>query len=258
MGAEGLNIIVTTPNNIKNLMQLINSTPHVMRPLGWVVACALVFAGAFECTGQCTEASTLLHYEAPCGSGLNVGQSFTAPITGHLDSIRLSRCTGTDTRLAIRTYNGTGEDWNEGYLVGEANAILEGGSDGDACYTSGGNGFSHYAMGLFTFSDLALQENQQYTIHLISGAAATGCNLPYEGGSAFATNGAKPGEDLAFDLYMCPGNEAIQFGSTFAPAGRGIIMVAKPINCLRRMSYSNISICHFNSMIVNSSPVHAS
>ena len=179
---------------------------------GMLLVCLMVLMGAMKTAAQCPDPEVLLYYEAPCGSGLNTGQSFTAPTTGQLDSLRLSRCTGTDTRVVIRGFNGTGSAWNQGPILGEADLVLSGNSDANACYTSGGNGFSNYEEGWFTFNNLALAEGEQYILHLIDGAAATSCNLSYDGGSAFTNTGEKQGEDLAFDLYFCPGD--FTFGCT--------------------------------------------
>ena len=191
-------------------------TSYGQLPLGWVLTCVLILTGMTQSWGQCTNTVSLLHYETPCGSGLNTGQSFTAPATGMLDSLRLSRCTGVDSKVVIRAFNGTDADWNQGAVLGESESILPGTSDEDACFISGGNGFSNYAAGLFTFNNLALEQNQQYIIELIQGAAASNCNLPYSGGNAFSSNGAKLGEDLAFDLFVCPGS--FEFGCTNAEA----------------------------------------
>jgi len=166
--------------------------------------------------GQCPNPSALDVYETPCGSGLNTGQSFTAYETGFLDTVIIARCTATDARLVLRAFNGTANGWDEGSIIGEADATLTGNGDADGCFTSGGNGFTHYAAGTFTFTNVAVESGVQYILHLVEGAAATGCNLSYAGGTAFSASGAKSGEDLAFALSICPGAPA--FGCTSAAA----------------------------------------
>ena len=168
-----------------------------------LIAClVLPIAGM---VAQCPNSVVLDAYESPCGSGLNNGQSFTAAETGSLDTVIIARCTASDARLVLRAFNGTGSDWDEGSIIGEADAVLLGTDHPDGCFTSGGNGFTHYAAGTFTFTGVSVETGVQYTLHLLEGAAATGCNISYAGGNAFSVAGAKTGEDLAFSLSICPG-----------------------------------------------------
>ena len=168
-----------------------------------LIAClVLPIAGM---VAQCPNSVVLDAYESPCGSGLNNGQSFTAAETGSLDTVIIARCTASDARLVLRAFYGTGSDWDEGSIIGEADAVLLGTDHPDGCFTSGGNGFTHYAAGTFTFTGVSVETGVQYTLHLLEGAAATGCNISYAGGNAFSVAGAKTGEDLAFSLSICPG-----------------------------------------------------
>ena len=161
------------------------------------------------CNGSCP--SILDYYEEPCGTGLNYGQSFTASITGFLNSITISRCTGLDTRILVRKYNGDGADWDEGELIGEADQIVPGSGSPSDCFVSS-NGFSNYVETTFTFTNMGMEQGVEYVFQLNQGVAATSCNLSYSGGSAFAYNGAKPSEDLAFKLSICP--NTLTFGCT--------------------------------------------
>jgi len=163
-----------------------------------------------DCDGLCPE--ILSFYEPPCGSGLNYGQSFTASITGYLNNITIARCTGVDTRLLVRAYNGDGSAWNQGSLIGEADQMFQGTGNPTDCFLSGGNGFSNYVESTFTFSNMGLEAGEKYVFQLFQGVAATGCNVSYSGGTAFAINGAKPTEDLVFKLSMCP--IVLNFGCT--------------------------------------------
>ena len=84
------------------------------------------------------------------------------------------------------------------------------------CFVSGGNGFSNYVETTFTFTNMGLEAGNQYVFQLVQGVAATGCNIDYADGTAFAINGAKPAEDLVFRLSMCP--IILNFGCTDATA----------------------------------------
>ena len=64
--------------------------------------------------------------------------------------------------------------------------------------------FSNYVETTFTFTNMGLEAGNQYVFQLVQGVAATGCNIDYADGTAFAINGAKPAEDLVFRLSMCP------------------------------------------------------
>ncbi len=168
-----------------------------------LIACLVLPIGSV--VAQCPNVAVLDAYESPCGSGLNNGQSFTAAETGSLDTVIIARCTASDARLVLRAFNGTGSDWDEGSIIGEADAVLLGTDNPDGCFTSGGNGFTPYAAGTFTFTGVSVETGVQYTLHLLEGAAATGCNISYAGGNAFSAAGSKTGEDLAFSLSICPG-----------------------------------------------------
>ena len=161
------------------------------------------------CNGECP--SILDYYEPPCGTGLNYGQSFTASITGLLNSITIARCTGLDTRIFVRKYNGDGSDWDEGDLIGEADQIAPSSGTPSDCFVSS-NGFSNYVESTFTFSNMGMEAGVQYVFQLKNGVAATGCTQSYPGGTAFAYNGAKSDEDLTFKLSICPNN--LTFGCT--------------------------------------------
>ncbi|MDA8696089.1 hypothetical protein N9L83_03975, partial [Flavobacteriales bacterium] len=166
------------------------------------------------CNGACPD--ILDYYEAPCGTGLNYGQGFTATITGLLNSITIARCTGVDTRIVIRNYNGDGDSWDQGSIIGEADQVIYGNQNPSDCFISGGNGFTNYVETTFTFTNIGLEAGAQYVFQLAEGVAATGCNIHYPGGTAFGLNAAKPAEDLVFELSLCP--IALTFGCTDATA----------------------------------------
>jgi len=130
-----------------------------------LIVCLVLPIG--DMVGQCPNPSALDVYETPCGSGLNTGQSFTAYETGFLDTVIIARCTATDARLVLRAFNGTANGWDEGSIIGEADATLTGNGDADGCFTSGGNGFTHYAAGTFTFTNAAVKSGVQYILHLV-------------------------------------------------------------------------------------------
>lgn len=183
----------------------------------WAIACVLACAMAGPVQAQCTECDGACpevfdHYEAPCGTGLNYGQSFTASITGYLNSITIARCSGVNAQLVVRQYNGEGPAWNQGSLIGEADQVIQGTGEPMNCFVSGGNGFSHYLETTFTFTDLGLEAGSQYVFELTQGVAATGCTVSYDGGTAYALSGAKPDEDLVFRVSMCP--LLLNFGCT--------------------------------------------
>ena len=130
-----------------------------------LIACLVLPIGSV--VAQCPNVAVLDAYESPCGSGLNNGQSFTAAETGSLDTVIIARCTASDARLVLRAFNGTGSDWDEGSIIGEADAVLLGTDNPDGCFTSGGNGFTPYAAGTFTFTGVSVETGVQYTLHLL-------------------------------------------------------------------------------------------
>ena len=160
------------------------------------------------CPGQ----ERVSFYEAPCGLGLLKGQSFSVQQTGMLHSITLAVCSGLDSRLVIRTFNGTGSDWHEGDILGEADAVLPASGSTSDCFTST-NGFDSYVEHTFAFSDLGLAGGTTYIMHLIEGAAASGCTLAYGGGLAFGASTAYPSHDLVFEVNHCP-DATVVFGCT--------------------------------------------
>ena len=167
------------------------------------MAACLVLIGSEAASAQCVAPAGINNYEAPCGMGLLQGQSFTAPAMGYLDSIKLAVCTGLDAQLEIREYNGaTDASWDNGTLLGEATAILVAiGTLGD-CLTST-SGFDNYIEHVFSFEGIGLLPGQQYVMTLVSGTAATACNLSYSGGKAFNQNESITAYDLAFEIFMC-------------------------------------------------------
>ena len=181
-----------------------HSFPTGAMPFGVLLVCLMVLMGATQTAAQCPDPDVLLYYEAPCGSGLNTGQSFTAPTTGQLDSLRLAD-------VQARTPGWSFADSMGRVLLGikgpssEADQVLSRNSDANALY-KWWKWVLQLRGGWFTFHNLALKKAKQYILHLINGAAATSCNLSYDGGSAFTNTGEKQGEDLAFDLYFCPGD----------------------------------------------------
>ena len=94
-----------------------HSFPTGAMPFGVLLVCLMVLMGATQTAAQCPDPDVLLYYEAPCGSGLNTGQSLPHDHRT-ADSLRLARCTGTDTRVVIRGFNGTGTAWNQGPILG--------------------------------------------------------------------------------------------------------------------------------------------
>ena len=56
--------------------------------------------------GQCGEIETLDYTETPGGNGLFTGQSIELASNGYVQSVTLSVCTGTESQLVIRAYQG--------------------------------------------------------------------------------------------------------------------------------------------------------
>ena len=171
----------------------------------WIVLCGQVVSG------QCPNAASLDFFEEPCGVGLLKGQSFTLAENSTLDSIQLALCSGTNGELVIREFNGGGSNWDEGNIIGQADQISPSSGVPADCLTSS-NGFTHYSAHTFTFSNLALEGGVTYVMHLVQGAAASGCTLSYPGGSAFGSS-QNSSEDLVFVLNSCP-DEQLIFGCT--------------------------------------------
>jgi len=122
---------------------------------------------------------------------------------GYLDSIKIAVCTGVDVQLVIREYDGsTNHTWDNGTLLGEATAILTATGEIGDCFISS-NGFDNYVEHTFHFEGVGLLDDQQYVMALVSGAAATTCNISYAGGTAFSALQALDDHDLAFEVYMC-------------------------------------------------------
>ena len=104
-------------------------------------------------------------HEAPCGLGLLTGQSFSVQETGSLHSITLAVCTGMNNRLVIRSFNGT-DEWDQGVILGEANAILSATGSPSNCFVSS-NGFNSYTQHTFEFSDVGLIGGTTYIMHFL-------------------------------------------------------------------------------------------
>ena len=179
---------------------------HRLAALLWVVGLAL------SASGQCPGEVFMDHGGGACGYGLMKGQTFTVPSDGNLTSIQLTVCSGTESQLAIRQYNGDGSDWAEGSIIGTADATFPAVGSVADCYV-GVHGFQYYTERTFTFSDLGLQAGTPYVMHLVQGAAATGCSVGYPDGQAFHGNGPQVGTDLVFELTHCP-DPTLVFGCT--------------------------------------------
>ena len=152
----------------------------------------------------------------PCGQGLLIGQTFEAISTGGLDSILLQVCSGTAVQVALRAGAAVGEAWNSGVLIGEADQTLPASGTAGDCLTSA-NGFNFYAPQVFTFTGVAIEAGNTYTIELLQGVAASGCpSSPYTGGQAFGMDGTGEDADLAFEVYNCVAE--LTFGCTDATA----------------------------------------
>ena len=162
--------------------------------------------------GQCPGEAVLDHSGAPCGYGLMKGQSIMVATDGTLSSVTLTVCSGANNRLVVRQFNGTGPDWDEGVIIGEADAVVPAIGAVSDCFVSI-HGFTHYTEQTFTFSNVALAANTSYILHLIEGAAATGCSVGYGDGEAFNADGPLAGSDLVFTLTYCP-TPGIVFGCT--------------------------------------------
>lgn len=184
-------------------------------PMDFIRLASCIFLCVVTCSyshAQCDSQSTLDYWETPCGYGLHAGQSFVAPVTGTLEELTLALCTGVNGRVGIRLNNGTGGDWNQGTLIGEADNITTASGDMSDCLSSGGNGLSNYTEQTFTFQNIGLQQGQTYIIELIEGAAASGCTIDYSEGSAFVYNSANLNEDLVFTATFC--ETPLTFGCT--------------------------------------------
>ena len=112
----------------------------------------------------------------PCGQGLLIGQTFEAISTGGLDSILLQVCSGTAVQVALRAGAAVGEalEFRRAHRRGRPDPASIGHA-GD-CLTSA-NGFSYYAPQVFTFTGVAIEAGNTYTIELLQGVAASGCSL---------------------------------------------------------------------------------
>mgnify|MGYP003741195457 FL=1 len=187
-------------------MHHLNPILHRLAALLWVVGSAL------SASGQCQGEVFMDHGGAACGYGLMKGQTFTVPSDGNLTSIQLTVCSGTESQLAIRQYNGDGSDWAEGSSIGTADATFPAVGSVAECYVSV-HGFQYYIERTFTFSDLGLQAGTPYVMHLVQGAAATGCSVGYPDGQAFNGSGPQVGTDLVFELTHCP-DPTLVFGCT--------------------------------------------
>ena len=187
-------------------MHHLNPILHRFTILLWVVGLTM------STSGQCPGEVFMDYSGAPCGYGLMKGQTFTVPSDGNLTSIQLTVCSGTVSELAIRQYNGDGSDWAEGSIIGTADAILPASGSVADCYVSV-NGFLHYTEHTFTFANVGLEAGSTYVMHLIQGAAATGCAVGYSGGQAFHGSGPQVGTDLVFALTHCP-DPTLVFGCT--------------------------------------------
>lgn len=163
----------------------------------------------------CPDQERVSFYEAPCGLGLLTGQSFSVQETGSLHSITLAVCTGMNNRLVIRSFNGT-DEWDQGVILGEANAILSATGSPSNCFVSS-NGFNSYTQHTFEFSDVGLIGGTTYIMHLLEGAAASGCTTSYPNGQAFSNLSGYPGHDLVFEVNQCP-DETLVFGCTDSSA----------------------------------------
>ena len=123
---------------------------------------------------------------------------------------------GRANQLVVRSFNGYGAGWDEGPILGEANAILPASGTISDCFTSS-NGFDFYTEHTFEFSDLGLAAGTDYILHLEEGAAASGCTIAYPDGVAFGTNSSNPSHDLVFEIFHCP-DPSLIFGCTDSDA----------------------------------------
>ena len=185
--------------------------PHSSPLAPLLVLFWMVLLGA-SAWGQCPGEVVIDHSGAPCGYGLMKGQSFSVGSDGTLTSVDLTTCNGTTNRLVVRQFNGTGPDWDGGAIIGEADAVIPASGAVSDCFVST-QGFAHYAVNTFSFSNVALAANTPYILHLIEGAAATGCGVGYADGEAFNGDGPLAGSDLVFTLTHCP-TPGVVFGCT--------------------------------------------
>ena len=176
----------------------------------WVVALG-------DAWGQCGAPSTVANTSTEWGAGLRTGQSFVATDSGEFLTVMLSVCDAADAQLVLRSAgSGSGENWNDGHVLGTSQWVEATSTNGNLCLTStyGSLGYSEQT---FAFGGVYVEAGQTYVLELVSGYAIGTSSAAYDGGSAFNASGELPLADLHFEVSVCPVSGLI-FGCTDAGA----------------------------------------
>ena len=144
-----------------------------------------------------------------CGVGLITGQSFVAPATGWIDTIRVVHCSASFTEIAIRLAPNDGQPWNSGEIIATTEVIGPAESPVSNCNPSI-NGWLSYDWIELTIQGAGVEEGKSYILEFLQGYGSSGCNSEYSDGAAYFPFSNAPLEDLLFEIELC--EQDIDFG----------------------------------------------
>lgn len=146
-----------------------------------------------------------------CGVGLLSGQSFVAPATGWIDTLRVVHCQSSFTEIAFRIAPDEGAEWNSGEIIGTTTVV--GPIDGpESNCNPSNNGLISYSWTELAVNGVGVEAGKLYFIEFLQGYGASGCGPGFPDGHAHYPFAAAPLEDLLFELEIC--EDDIPFGCT--------------------------------------------